>query len=64
MMFENNVTIMKYKTPNNEYKFEVMDKFNEPDEAVRLDKMLALSRELEAEGELSECLWIKNTPII
>lgn len=55
-MFENNVTIMKYKTPNNEYKFEVMDKFDEPDEVIRLDKMLALSRKLDAEGKLSECL--------
>lgn len=63
-MFENNVTIMKYKTPNNEYKFEVMDKFDEPDEVIRLDKMLALSRKLDAEGKLSECLWIKNTPVI
>lgn len=63
-MLDNNVTIMKYKATNGKYKFVVLDKFDESDETVRFDKMLALARELKANSELSEYLWIKNTPII
>ena len=37
-MFDNNVTIMKYLSTDGEYKFKVLDKFNEPDEVARLLK--------------------------
>lgn len=63
-MFDNNVTIMKYKTTSGEYKFEVLDRFNEPDEAKRLDQMILLSEKLRKQGILEKQLWIKNTPII
>ena len=63
-MVVKNVTIMKYRTPNNEYKFEVLDKFNESDEAKRLDLMIQKSKQLEKDGKLAEQLWIKNTIIV
>ena len=63
-MFVENVTIMKYRTPNNQYKFEVLDKFDEPDEVKRFDKMLEKSKQLKEENKLVEQLWIKNTVIV
>lgn len=63
-MFDNNVTIMKYLSTDGEYKFEVMDKFNEPDEVKRLEKMIFLSAKLKKEGKLKKQLWIKTVPTI
>lgn len=57
-----NITLLKYKTKDNEYKFEVMDRFDCLDEVERLNRMILRSKELEAEG--CETLWIKNTVII
>lgn len=57
-----NITLLKYKTKNGLYKYEVMDKFDCPDEVERLDKMILRSKQLEKEG--NEILWIKNTVII
>lgn len=63
-MFENTVTLMKYKLHGN-YQFHVLDKFVEPDEAKRLDLMMIFSDMLQQQhGEDYEQLWIKNTPII
>ena len=55
---------MKYKSTDGSYRFRVLDKFDEPDETIRLDKMINLSRQLEKSGELEEMLWIKTTPIV
>ena len=63
-MFDNNVTIMKYLSTDGEYKFKVLDKFNEPDEVKRLEKMISLSAKLKKEGELKKQLWIKTVPTI
>lgn len=63
-MLDNNVTIMKYLSTDGEYKFEVLDKFNENDEVLRLDKMISLSKKLEKSGELKKLLWIKTVPTI
>ena len=60
---ENNITIMKYRI-GNQYFFKVLDKFDIPDEAERLDEMIRVSKELAAQHEDYEQLWIKNTPII
>ena len=63
-MFDNNVTIMKYLSTDGEYKFKVLDKFNEQDEVKRLEKMISLSAKLKKEGELKKQLWIKTVPTI
>lgn len=55
------VTIMKYKTPNNEYKFEVLDRFDVADPAERLDAMIEKKRNYLLDGTASEVLWIKET---
>lgn len=63
-MFDNNITIMKYKLHGN-YQFHVMDHHIEEDEAKRLDLMMIFSDMMKDEhGEDYEQLWIKNTPII
>ena len=43
-MFDNNVTIMKYLSTDGEYKFKVLDKFNEQDEVSSLLKMINISK--------------------
>ena len=63
-MFDNNVTIMKYLSADGEYKFKVLDKFNEPDEVERLLKMINISNGLRKSGELKKQLWIKTVPTI
>lgn len=66
-MEENNITILKYRV-DSEYFFHVMDKFDEPDEAERLAKMMRWSRskdhQCQIEGREYEQLWIKATPIV
>ena len=61
---------MKYRCRANDstewvYKFEVLDKFDEPDEIKRFNEML-LKRDLLQNqlGVEVEVLWIKTTPII
>lgn len=54
---------MKYRI-GNKYFFKVLDKFDIPDEVERLDEMIRASKELAAQHEDYEQLWIKNTPII
>tara|TARA_B100001245_G_scaffold236593_1_gene228603 strand:- start:3271 stop:3474 length:204 start_codon:yes stop_codon:yes gene_type:complete len=57
------LTVLKYKL-NGSYRFHVMDKFEEPDEVKRLDRMMAYSANLsELNGELYEELWIKTCPV-
>lgn len=57
------LTILKFKLEDS-YEFRVMDKFVEPDEAKRLDKMINESKSLsEVFGEDYEELWIKTCPI-
>lgn len=55
---------MKYRTHSGQYKFEVMDRWDVPDEADRLDKMIALGNQYLLIGKAVEILWIKNTVII
>ena len=61
---------MKYRYRANDsvewvYKFEVLDKFDEPDEAKRFDEMLLKQDLLQNQlGVEVEVLWIKTTPII
>ena len=59
-----NITIMKYRTHSGQYKFEVMDRWDVPNEADRLDKMIALGNQYLLIGKAAEILWIKNTVII
>lgn len=54
------VTIMKYRI-NNKYFFKVLDKFDIPNEVERLDEMIRISKELAAQHEDYEQLWIKET---
>lgn len=66
-MFVENVTILKYSFSENgqvKYAFEVLDKFDEPDEAKRLDLMIKKSKDLEATLKDYKQLWIKNTVIV
>lgn len=58
---DNTVTIMKFKSPDGVYDFKCLDRFNEPDEAKRLDQMIQLQNELVTQGY--EVLWIKTLPI-
>lgn len=58
---DNSVTIMKYKSPDGVYDFKCLDKWNEPDEVARLDKMLIEKKKLLDLGY--EVLWIKTLPI-
>ena len=66
-MIEKNITIMKYRLGNS-YYFEVLDKYDEPDEAIRLDEMITksfdLARQAHKEGIDYEQLWIKSTVIV
>lgn len=54
----NNLTIMKYRTPQNYYAYKILDNFDIPDEAKRLGRMIDESQLLESLG--CEILWIKN----
>ena len=55
---------MKYRL-GDKFLYEVLDKWDEADEVLRLQKMMDLSRAFEKEfGEEYTELWIKNTPII
>jgi len=66
-MFVENVTILKYSFNENgqtRYAFEVLDKFDEPDEAKRLDLMIKKSKDLESTLKDYKQLWIKNTVIV
>lgn len=66
-MFVENVTILKYSFSENgqiKYAFKVLDKFDEPDEAKRLDLMIKKSKDLEAVLKDYKQLWIKNTVIV
>ncbi len=57
------LTILKYKL-NGGYRFHVMDKFDEEDEAERLDRMIAYSANLAAlNGDMYQELWIKTCPV-
>lgn len=57
------LTILKYKL-NGGYHFHVMDKFDEPDEPKRLDRMIAFAATLaELHGDNYEEIWIKTCPI-
>ncbi len=63
-MTESTITLMKYRV-GSLYGYKVFDKFDEPDEALRLDKMMLASIELQSQfGDEYEQLWIKNTVII
>lgn len=66
-MDEFNITILKYRI-DDQYFFHVMDKFNEPDEVERLQKMInwsnSKSYECQINGQKYEQLWIKTTPIV
>lgn len=52
---------MKFKTPDGVYDFKCLDRWNEPDEAARLDQMLTIQEDLISKGY--EVLWIKTLPI-
>lgn len=57
------LTICKYKI-GGKFCFHVMDKFDEPDEPARLDRMIAWSSTMaELKGDAYEELWIKTCPI-
>lgn len=57
------LTILKYKL-GKDYKFHVMDKFDEPDEPTRLDKMIEWSNGMAKDFSQSyEQIWIKTCPI-
>lgn len=65
-MSDDSVTILKYKIGVGaiaEYRFYVMDKFDEADEPTRLDKMIAYSDRLNKMYKHYEQLWIKTCPI-
>ena len=66
-MLENNVTIAKYQV-GDEFFFHVMDKFDEPDEVERLQKMMnwliTVDLYCSNRGINYRQLWIKTTPII
>jgi len=60
---EDSVTILKYRI-GTAFRYHVMDKFDEPDEAKRLDRMIAYAATLaELNGDKYEELWIKTCPI-
>lgn len=61
-MSDQSVTILKYKLAG-EYKFHVMDKLDEPDEVIRLDKMIEWSQKMTNDFDSYEQLWIKTSPI-
>lgn len=62
-----NITILKYRI-DNQYFFQVLDKFDEPDEVERLARMIRWSkrkaRQCEINSQEYEQLWIKTTPIV
>lgn len=60
---EDSLTICKYRI-GNRFCFHVMDKFDEPDEPKRLDKMIAWSATMaDLRGKAYEELWVKTCPI-
>lgn len=60
---DDSVTILKYRVGNG-YHFHVMDKFDEPNEEKRLDRMIAYAATLaELHGDRYEELWVKTCPI-
>lgn len=62
-MFDNSMTVMKYRI-GSRYEFVVTDRFDEPDEAKRLDNMIALSEDMSRIHRGSfEQLWIKTVPM-
>lgn len=62
-MSEDSLTILKFRI-GTDYSFHVMDKFDEPDEVKRLDKMIAYSEELaDIFDDEYEQLWIKTCPV-
>lgn len=67
VVLENNVTIAKYQV-GDEFFFHVMDKFDEPDEVERLQKMMNWLSTVESDcrnrGINYKQLWVKTTPII
>ncbi len=60
---EESVTILKYCLKG-DYMFKVMDKFDEPDEVARLDKMIAWSHDMQDTyfGAYQQ-IWAKTCPI-
>lgn len=56
------LTILKYRN-GKQFDYLVMDKFDEPDEPMRLDKMIAKSNEMSVTMVDYEELWIKTCPI-
>lgn len=57
------LTILKYRI-GAKFCFHVMDKFDEPDEPKRLDRMIAFSATMaDLHGEAYEEIWIKTCPI-
>lgn len=61
-MSDDSVTILKYKLAG-EYGFHVIDKFDEPDEPTRLDKMMEWSDSMANDFNTYQQLWIKTCPI-
>ena len=58
------LTVLKYRL-GGKYCFHVMDKFDEPDEVRRLEKMIEYSLELSVSsvGKDYQELWIKTCPV-
>ena len=55
---------MKYRLED-KFLYEVLDKWDEADEVLRLDMMINKSNKMALmHGDKYEQLWIKNTPII
>lgn len=60
---DDSVAILKYKI-NGNFHFHVMDKFDEPDEVKRLERMMGFGAAMaDIHGESYEELWIKICPI-
>ena len=57
------LTVLKY-TLNGGFHYHVMDKFEEPDEPARLDRMIEFSKNMALiNGKGYKELWIKTCPI-
>lgn len=57
------VTIMKYLGSDKKYHFEVIDRFDIPDEVDRLDYMNFLKIKMLKSGKMKKHLWTKTTPL-